>query len=88
MPARVVLIKGPLPYGTGKAWPWSPEDFETLKLKSLSEPLTVLLLYWTAEVGAGGHVIFRQDIYDRDAGVLAALNSGFSFGDREVVREP
>ena len=29
VPARVVLIKGPLPYGTGKAWPWSPEDFET-----------------------------------------------------------
>lgn len=29
VPARVVLIKGPLPYGTGKAWPWSPEDFGT-----------------------------------------------------------
>jgi murein L,D-transpeptidase YcbB/YkuD len=55
---------------------------------NLSEPLTVLLLYWTSEVDAEGRVIFRQDIYDRDAGVLAALNSGFSFGDRTVVREP
>ncbi|RKZ16760.1 hypothetical protein DRQ53_05390 [bacterium] len=27
-PARVVLLKGPISYGSGKAWPWSPEDFE------------------------------------------------------------
>jgi len=28
VPARIILLKGPLPYGTGDAWPWSPEDFE------------------------------------------------------------
>lgn len=28
VPARVVALKGPLPHGTGDAWPWSPEDFE------------------------------------------------------------
>jgi murein L,D-transpeptidase YcbB/YkuD len=55
---------------------------------NLSEPLTVLLLYWTAEVDDEGRMIFRQDIYDRDAGVLEALNSDFSFGDRPVLREP
>lgn len=27
MPARIILFKGPISYGTGKAWPWSPEDF-------------------------------------------------------------
>ncbi len=48
----------------------------------------MLLLYWTAEVDDEDRVIFRQDIYDRDAGVLEALNSDFSFGDRPVLREP
>ena len=28
VPARVILLKGPLSHGTGDAWPWSPEDFE------------------------------------------------------------
>lgn len=25
--SRIVLIKGPLPYGSGRSWPWSPAEF-------------------------------------------------------------
>jgi predicted esterase len=28
VPARVILLKGPMPHGAGDAWPWSPEDIE------------------------------------------------------------
>ncbi len=28
LPARIVLLKGPLSYGSGNAWPWSADDFE------------------------------------------------------------
>ena len=26
VPARVVLLKGPTSYGSGRSWPWKPED--------------------------------------------------------------
>ena len=54
---------------------------------NLTEPLTVLLLYWTAEVDADQQVIFRSDIYDRDAEVLSALNGRFEFRDRPIIRQ-
>jgi murein L,D-transpeptidase YcbB/YkuD len=37
----------------------------------------VLILYWTAEPRADGQVVFRRDIYGRDAATLAALNGAF-----------
>jgi len=43
----------------------------------LEKPVPVLLLYWTAEVGYGGRIHFYDDIYDRDRGVLDALNSPY-----------
>ena len=46
---------------------------------SLSEPVPVLLLYWTVNVDADGTVYFKEDIYDRDAKVLAGLDAGFRF---------
>ena len=46
---------------------------------SLSEPVPVLLLYWTVNVDADGTVYFKEDIYQRDARVLAGLDGGFSF---------
>lgn len=55
---------------------------------NLTEPLTVLLLYWTAQVDADKQVTFRDDIYDRDAGVLSALNGRFEFRDRPIIRQP
>jgi murein L,D-transpeptidase YcbB/YkuD len=46
---------------------------------SLSEPVPVLLLYWTVNIDADGTVYFKEDIYERDAKVLAGLDGGFSF---------
>ena len=46
---------------------------------SLSEPVPVLLLYWTVNIDADGTVYFKEDIYERDAKVLAGLDGGFKF---------
>ena len=46
---------------------------------SLSEPVPVLLLYWTVNVDAAGTVYFKEDIYERDAKVLGGLDGGFRF---------
>ncbi len=43
----------------------------------LSTPLPVLIMYWTAEVTLDGTARFFDDIYDRDEGVLSALNAPF-----------
>jgi murein L,D-transpeptidase YcbB/YkuD len=39
----------------------------------LSQPLPVLIVYWTTSVGASGEVRYGPDVYDRDPPVLAAL---------------
>ena len=44
----------------------------------LATKLPVLLLYWTAEVDPEGNVRFYSDVYDRDAGLLEALDSSYS----------
>jgi murein L,D-transpeptidase YcbB/YkuD len=46
---------------------------------TLPQPVTVLLLYWTVAPGENAEVLFKQDIYDRDAPVLAGLNSELKF---------
>lgn len=51
----------------------------------LKRPVTILLLYWTTGFDADGTVIFKQDIYDRDALVLAGLNEPFTLRDRPVT---
>jgi murein L,D-transpeptidase YcbB/YkuD len=43
----------------------------------LSKPMPVLLLYWTAEVGADGQIRFYEDVYERDQNILDALNSPY-----------
>jgi murein L,D-transpeptidase YcbB/YkuD len=43
----------------------------------LDDPITVLLLYWTAEADAGGRVVFHSDVYTRDAEVSSALAQPF-----------
>ena len=62
------------------------ESLKTTRV-NLTEPLTVMLLYWTAVVNNDGQVIFRKDVYDRDAAVLSALNAGFSFRQKPVIRQ-
>ena len=41
---------------------------------TLSKPLPVLLMYWTAFVGHDGPAYFCNDLYDRDAVVLKNLD--------------
>jgi murein L,D-transpeptidase YcbB/YkuD len=45
----------------------------------LTEHLTVMLLYWTAEVTRQGTVFFSPDIYDRDRAVIAGLDHPFEY---------
>jgi L,D-transpeptidase YcbB len=44
---------------------------------NLSQPVPVLLLYWTAQPLPNGQVMFRNDVYGRDPPTLAALNGVF-----------
>jgi murein L,D-transpeptidase YcbB/YkuD len=49
---------------------------------SLARPVPVFVLYWTAGVDALGTPHFYADVYDRDAGVLAALDAPGDQGTR------
>ena len=48
----------------------------------LEEPLPVLIVYWTASIGAGGDLRFAKDVYGLDPPVLRALTTP------EGVRHP
>ncbi len=37
-------------------------------------PVQILVMYWTAEVDGDGHVIFKRDVYRRDARLLRELD--------------
>ena len=54
---------------------------------NLAEPVTVMLLYWTVAVEAGGSVNFKPDIYQRDAAVLEGLNGKFNFRQTPVFSD-
>ena len=64
---------------------WSLEKVEaavdTLKQQrvKLSEPVPVLLLYWTVNIDSDGVIYFKDDIYARDAKVLTGLDGEFEF---------
>lgn len=51
----------------------------TLQTVHLKTPISIFLMYWTAEPGADGQVMFYNDIYSRDQAVLAALKEPFRF---------
>lgn len=55
---------------------------------SLRRPLPVLVLYWTAWVGADGRVNFRADLYGRDARVLRALNDPVAISRQSLFGSP
>jgi len=40
----------------------------------LKKPLTIILAYWTVEGDADGSVLFRDNVYARDATTFRALN--------------
>jgi len=53
---------------------------------SLDKPVTVILLYWTVNTTEKGDVIFKNDIYNRDAAVLAGLKRPFRFRKSPVLK--
>jgi murein L,D-transpeptidase YcbB/YkuD len=62
---------------------WNKESIDAViatketRTVNLKKPVPVLILYWTAQPRPDGQVIFRNDVYGRDAQTLAALNSDF-----------
>lgn len=60
-------------------------DSGKTRIINLERPVTILLLYWTTGFDDEGAVIFRPDIYQRDALVLAGLNQPFMFPQRPVI---
>lgn len=48
-------------------------DAKRTRWVHLKEPLAIILAYWTADAEENGAVRFRQDVYERDAQLLAAL---------------
>ena len=54
-------------------------DSAKMTTVTLDEPMTVFLLYWTAEVDADGIISFREDIYNRDGKIIDGLNAPFDF---------
>jgi murein L,D-transpeptidase YcbB/YkuD len=71
---------------------WNQEKFDEIVASKktrwvhLKEPLPVILAYWTAEAGTDGEVMFREDVYARDAAVLSALDGRGPI--RVVYRSP
>jgi murein L,D-transpeptidase YcbB/YkuD len=51
----------------------------------LDEPMPIIIGYTTA-VARDGQVVFREDIYDRDQGVLDALNAEFRIRNQDSSR--
>jgi murein L,D-transpeptidase YcbB/YkuD len=49
---------------------------------NLKKPVPVLILYWTAQPRPDGQVVFRNDVYGRDAVTLAALDGDFRLPPR------
>ena len=60
-------------------------DSKETQQVSLHTPISILLLYWTVSAEDDGTVIFKKDIYGRDAGVLAALQTPFVFSQCSVI---
>ncbi len=62
---------------------WDAEKVQAERMRRetrsifLSEPMPVLLLYWTAEVGPDGEVHFYDDVYERDQAILTALEAPY-----------
>jgi murein L,D-transpeptidase YcbB/YkuD len=52
----------------------------------LTEPVTIIMLYWTVAADDDGTVRFSRDIYERDTAIISGLNDTFSFRVRDIFR--
>jgi len=52
---------------------------------NLAKQVTVILMYWTVNITDDGGMIFKADVYDRDAEVLAGLRKPFSFRNAPIL---
>lgn len=54
---------------------------------NLAKPVTVILMYWTVNISSDGRMIFKSDVYDRDAAVLAGLSKPFRFRNAPILND-
>ena len=54
---------------------------------NMADPVTVILMYWTVNNTPDGRAVFKRDIYDRDAAVLAGLNEPFRYRASPILDE-
>jgi murein L,D-transpeptidase YcbB/YkuD len=82
-----IRVKDPLTFAElllGDQSKWTREKIDAVieggktTTVHLSRKLPVLLLYWTVDPDPTGNVRFYTDVYDRDKGVLQALDTSYS----------
>ncbi len=61
-------------------------DSKNTQSITLTEPVTIILMYWTVTVDEDGTVLFNRDIYQRDPPIIRGLGEPFRFRDREIIR--
>jgi len=54
---------------------------------NLEKPVTVMLLYWTADADEDGTVFFHKDVYGRDARIIRGLDEPFRIDPPKGARE-
>ena len=57
-------------------------DAGVTRTVKLPQRVPVLLIYWTADEDDTGRVVFKRDVYGRDARLRRALDDTFRFGTR------
>ena len=78
----------------GDAAHWNPAalqaaiDTGTTRAIPVRRHVSILIMYWTAEVDADGQVTFRRDLYGRDARLLRALDHHPAAGDHGRENRP
>ncbi len=63
------------------------EAIDSLENRTVPLPkaITVILFYWTAGVDENGQILFRRDIYQRDAGIAKGLSTQFRFRKQPIL---
>ncbi len=73
IPVRIILFQGPIPYGRGNAWPWSPDDFSQYG-KAFTEAVDALALKYPT--------LGRPILFGFSGGGMMAYYQAIKHGDR------